>query len=280
MIKLSSGHTLSFAEYGDPTGIPIIGFHGTPGSRLALQVISEAAEANNLRVIAVDRPGYGRSDPMSKPSFSRYINDIAELADALLLSKFIAWGTSGGGPFALASAAVLPKRVISVGIVSGIGPLKNRHSVKEMIAANRIMFSISRISPVVGGFIISRMIKTSLPGMKAQVRNGTSPSTNITPQTFAIIQSDQEEAIQNGGKGICFDMTLLWQKWDFKLADIEAPVHVWHGDKDNLAPPELARYVAANMPNAKLVMYSGEDHVGPITRHMNEIMQTLRSDAN
>lgn len=279
MIKLSSGRTLSFAEYGDPTGIPVIGFHGTPGSRLALQVISEAAEANNLRVIAVDRPGYGRSDPMSKPSFSRYINDIAELADALSFSKFIAWGTSGGGPFALACAAVLRERVISVGIVSGIGPLRNQHSIDEMIAANRIMFSISRISPAVGSFIISRMIKASLPGMKDHVRNRTSPSPNITLQTFAIIQSDQEEAIHNGGKGICFDMTLLWQKWDFALADIQAPVHIWHGDKDNLAPPELARYVASNVPNAKLVMYSGEDHVGPITRHMNEIMQTIRNDA-
>jgi pimeloyl-ACP methyl ester carboxylesterase len=216
---------------------------------------------------------------MPKPSFSRYINDIAELADALSFSKFIVWGTSGGGPFALASAAVLPKRVISVGIVSGIGPLRNRHSINEMIAANRIMFSISHISPEVGGFIISRMIKASLPGMKAHVRNRTSPSENISPQTFAIIQSDQEEAIHNGGRGICFDMALLWQKWDFALTDIEAPANIWHGDKDNLAPPELARYVASNVPNAKLVMYSGEDHVGPITRHMNEIMQTLCSDA-
>jgi len=279
MIKLSGGRALSFEQYGDPTGIPVIGFHGTPGSRLALQVISEAAKANNLRVIAIDRPGYGQSDPMSRPTFSLYINDIAELADALSFRKFIAWGTSGGGPFALACAAVLRERVISVGVVSGIGPLRNQHSIDEMIAPNRIMFSISRISPAVGSFIISRMIKASLPGMKDHVRNRTSPSPNITPQTFAIIQSDQEEAIRNGGKGICFDMTLLWQKWDFALADIEAPVHIWHGDKDNLAPPDLARYVASNVPNAKLVMYSGEDHVGPITRHMNEIMQTLRSDA-
>jgi pimeloyl-ACP methyl ester carboxylesterase len=279
MIKLSSGRTLSFEQYGDPAGIPVIAFHGTPGSRLALQVVSEAAKANNLRVIAVDRPGYGRSDPMSRPSFSLYMNDIFELADTLSVDKFIAWGTSGGGPFALACAAILPKRVISVGIVSGIGPLSNRQSIREMIAANRMMFSISHISPELAGFIISRMIKASLPGMKEHVRNRTSPSENISPGTFAIIQADQEEAIQNGGKGICFDMTLLWHKWDFALADIKAPVHIWHGEKDNLAPPELARFVAANVPNAKLVMYSGEDHVGPITRHMHEIMQTLRSDA-
>ncbi len=280
MIKLSSGRALSFEQYGDPTGIPVIGFHGTPGSRLALQVISEAAKANNLRVIAADRPGYGRSDPISRSSFSLYVRDIAELADALLVDKFIAWGTSGGGPFALACAAELPKRVILVGIVSGIGPLRNRHSMRGMIAANRTMFNITRISPVVGSAIISRMIKASLPSMKAHVRNGTSPSASINPQTFAIVQFDQEEAIRNGGKGICFDMTLLWQKWDFELADIEAPVHIWHGDKDNLAPPELARYVAANVPNDKLVMYSGEDHVGPMTKHINEIMQILSIDAH
>ncbi len=90
MIKLPSGRALSLEQYGDPARIPVIGFHGTPGSRLALQVISEAAKANNLLVIAVDRPGYGRSDPMSRPSFSQYIKDIAELADALSFSKFIA----------------------------------------------------------------------------------------------------------------------------------------------------------------------------------------------
>jgi len=75
-------------------------------------------------------------------------------------------------------------------------------------------------------------------------------------------------------------MTVLWKKWDFELADIKAPVRLWHGDKDNLAPPELARQVAASLPNAKIVMYLGEDHVGPITKHMNEVMATLRSDAH
>ena len=280
MINLSSGRLLSYAEYGDPAGIPVIGFHGTPGSRMALQVVSEAAKANNLRVIAVDRPGYGLSDPMRRPSFSLYARDIAELADALSLDRFIAWGTSGGGPFALACAAELPKRVISVGIVSGIGRLRNRHSIREMIAANRTMFSISRISPAAAGVILSRMIKASLPKMKAYVRDGTSPSASISPQTFAVVQSDQEEAVRNGGKGIRFDMTVLWKKWDFELADIKAPVRLWHGDKDNLAPPELARQVAASLPNAKIVMYLGEDHAGPITKHMNEVMATLRSDAH
>jgi pimeloyl-ACP methyl ester carboxylesterase len=116
MINLSSGRLLSYAEYGDPAGIPVIGFHGTPGSRIALQIVSEAAKANNLRVIVVDRPGYGLSDPMRRPSFSLYARDIAELADALSLDRFIRWGASGGGPFALACAAELPKRVISVGM--------------------------------------------------------------------------------------------------------------------------------------------------------------------
>ena len=280
MINLSSGRLLSYAEYGDPASIPVIGFHGTPGSRMALQVVSEAAKANHLRVIAVDRPGYGLSDPMWRPSFSLYARDIAELADALSLDRFIAWGTSGGGPFALACAAELAKRVISVGIVSGIGRLRNRHSIREMIAANRTMFSIARISPAAAGVILSRMIKASLPKMKAYVRDGTSPSASISPQTFAVMQSDQEEAVRNGGKGIRFDMTVLWKKWDFELADIKAPVCLWHGDKDNLAPPELARQVAVSLPNAKIVMYLGEDHVGPITKHMNEVMATLRSDAH
>lgn len=279
MIKLSSGRTLSFEQYGDPTGIPVICFHGTPGSRNALQLTSEAAKANKLRVIAVDRPGYGLSDPMPKPSFILYVKDIAELADTLSVDKFISWGTSGGGPFALACAAVLPERVISVGIVSGIGQLIDKNSIREMIAANRMIFSISRISPLAASILISRMIKVSLPSMRKHVLNGTSPSKNIDPQTFAIVLADQEEAIRKGGKGIRFDMTILWKKWDFELADISAPVHIWHGEKDNLAPPELARHVAAKVPNANLVMYSDEDHIGPLTTHIDEIMQTLWWDA-
>ena len=278
-LTLKDNRVLSYAEYGDPTGCPVIGFHGMPGSRYVLKSADEAARGAEVRLISPERPGYGCSQPDSRGTLLGYSADVLQLADALGLDRFAVMGVSGGGPYAVACAYQLSQRLSTAAVVSGIGPLSLPHSTRDMQRPNRIMFTIGRFSPTLTGFLLPRLIKSSLPTLDKHVQAGTSPSSSISPEVFAIMAADQCEAIRAGGQGIVFDMKMLWRPWGFELADIRTPVQLWHGEADDLAPAQLAHYIAERIPNCQATFFPGEGHTDPLTRHIHDIMASLARPA-
>src|SRR5512141_2581166 len=104
-LTLKDKRILSYAEYGAPTSLPLIGFHGMPGSRYVLKSAEEAARAAGVRLIAPERHGYGCSQPHPQRTLLSYTDDVLQLADALKLDRFAVMGVSGGGPYAIACAA-------------------------------------------------------------------------------------------------------------------------------------------------------------------------------
>ena len=109
-LTLRDGRALGYAEYGDPGGIPGFYFHGHPGSRLEAQLADQAAVETGIRIIALDRPGYGRSDFQPGRRILDWPSDAAEVADQLGIGAVPVLGASGGGPYALACGYVLPER--------------------------------------------------------------------------------------------------------------------------------------------------------------------------
>ncbi len=274
-LKLKDGRTLGYAEYGDPLESPVIGFHGMPGSRLVMKSVEKAAVATGARIIAPDRPGYGISDANTHGTLLSYVDDIIELADALKIERFAVLGVSGGGPYPLAFAYKIPHRITIAALISGIGPLRLPHSTRDMLRMNKIMFTVGRLSPMLAGLVLPRLIRTSLPSMEQHVQKRTSPSVDLSPEVFAIMAADQREAIRAGGQGIIFDMKMLWRSWGFKLEDICTPVQLWHGEADDLAPARLAHHLADRIPNCQATFYPGEGHTDPLTRHIHDIMTSI-----
>ncbi len=123
-VRTASGRTLAYAETGLPDGFPLFYFHGIPGSRLDFHqpFNSPALDGACVRMIGIDRPGYGGSDIQSRRRYRDWADDVATVADALGIDRFGIIAYSGGGPYAVACALGLPERVISVGIASGVGP--------------------------------------------------------------------------------------------------------------------------------------------------------------
>jgi len=99
IFTLKDGRNLGYIEYGNPKGIPIFLFHGTPGSRI-FGLEEPLIQQENLRIFTPERPGYGLSDPLNGRTIERYPDDIAELANHLEIEKFHVAGMSGGGPYA------------------------------------------------------------------------------------------------------------------------------------------------------------------------------------
>lgn len=253
----------------------MIGFHGMPGSRLVMKAVEQAASATGARIIAPDRPGYGLSQPKKRGMLLSYVADIVELANQLSIERFAVMGISGGAPYPLACAYKIPERVTVAALISGIGPLYLPNSTRGMMTVNKMMFTLGRFSPSLAGWVLPRLVRSSLPSMEQHVQDGTSASPDISPDIFAIMTADQREAIRTGGHGIIFDMKNLWRSWGFRFEDIRTPMYLWHGAADNLAPAMLAHHIADHVPGCQATFYPNEDHTGPLTKHIHEIMTAI-----
>ena len=117
-----AGRTLGVYEAGDPGGHPVLVHHGTPAHGALFAPWEDDARGKGIRLVGYDRPGYGASSPDPERSVASAAADAAAIADALGIDRFATWGVSGGGPHALACAALLGERVVAVASLAGIAP--------------------------------------------------------------------------------------------------------------------------------------------------------------
>src|SRR5689334_7122826 len=116
------GRTLAVTDFGDPDGVPVLTHHGTPGSGSFYESWRADATARGIRLIAYDRAGYGGSDRLEVTSIADVAPDVEAICDQLGLDRILTHGRSGGGPHALACAALLPDRVAAAGTQCSIAP--------------------------------------------------------------------------------------------------------------------------------------------------------------
>ncbi|MGB9300944.1 MAG: alpha/beta fold hydrolase, partial [Anaerolineae bacterium] len=146
-IVLPGGRTLGFAEYGDPSGRPVLFFPGTPSGRLFHHPDESIALSLGARVLTIDRPGYGLSDFQPGRTLLDWPSDVMALADALGIARFAAAGISGGAPYVAACAFRIPDRLTAAAIVSGLGPIDWQGAMEGMPSERRIGVKLGRGAP-------------------------------------------------------------------------------------------------------------------------------------
>src|ERR1700716_3282454 len=114
-VDLDDGRVLGYREYGELTGTPIVYLHGMPGSRLDPVALDEEYRRLGVRVVAIERPGYGLSSARRSGGLVDWPADVAAVADHLAIERFAVLGYSSGGKYAAACAYALPDRVTVVG---------------------------------------------------------------------------------------------------------------------------------------------------------------------
>ncbi|MBE3049329.1 alpha/beta hydrolase, partial [Candidatus Bathyarchaeota archaeon] len=110
---LPSGRALGYRQVGTPTGTPLLYFHGYPSSRLEVDAAHALALKHNIRLIALERPGYGISTPQPGRTILSFSDDVQAFASGMGLARFGVLGLSGGGPFAVACAYALPRGMLT-----------------------------------------------------------------------------------------------------------------------------------------------------------------------
>jgi pimeloyl-ACP methyl ester carboxylesterase len=267
-IRVDAGRALSWEERGDRAGVPVVFHHGTPGSRRNRHPDPGFYERHGIRMITYDRPGYGESDPQPERRVVDAVGDTRALADELELARFAVAGGSGGGPHALACAALLGDRVTCAAIVVGVGPSDDPEfdflqgmspsNVDEFEAARRGRASLQAFLETYGD-----MSEDPLAPFDAIAHELPEPDQAILRRDeFREVTRDAaREAARQGFEGWIEDMMAFTRPWGFALDDVRVPVRLWQGELDVLAPRHHADYLAANVPGAELEVVPGVGHL-------------------
>lgn len=260
-IILHDGRKLGFCDCGRPDGIPLMLFHGTPGSRL-VSGLDKAAWVDDygFRVITPERPGFGLSDPAPGRTIADWAKDVEELADYLCLDRYHVAGGSGGGPYTLACAIHSPERVLSATLISSGGPPEVMRLTKDMATLNRVLFFCVRYAP----FLARLLFKVQASGFKKGIRKNPERVKavlvrKLTETNQAMgqeLEGDNllkmmQEAYRQGGAGVYHDVRLVGRDWGLDLSRVKVPVFLWHGIGDILVPVTTGRGLAKLIPGCE-----------------------------
>jgi pimeloyl-ACP methyl ester carboxylesterase len=279
-VRLRDGRQLAYAEYGDPQGKPIFFFHGTPGSRLFHHPDAAVTASAGARIIAVDRPGFGRSDFKPGRTLLDWPNDVTQLADALQIQRFQVLGYCGGGPYALVCASSLPDRAEVVGLVSSMAPLDNPQMASGMHGMGHLFFSVDRHLPPLAKLGCRLVCATwrNNPSLyfKSQVNGfrNSEDGSRLLSKMEAMLTADFLEAVRAGTEGVAWDLQILAQPWGFHLHVIKTDVLLWHGENDTQAPVVMGKRLAGALPHCRGTFFPEEGHWA-IHSHWQEILTAL-----
>ncbi|MGD9996253.1 MAG: alpha/beta fold hydrolase [Ilumatobacteraceae bacterium] len=277
----ATGAVVGFYEYGDPTGYPVLTFHGTPACGAGFAFADEPARARGLRIIAPDRPGVGRSSRRSGWVVGDYPTMVAAFADALGLGRFSVWGYSGGGPYAVACVARLAERIDASAVAAGMGEIGVFATADEFEKTDRQMLALAPRHPVIArwimgfaGWMAERSPRSALKSFEAQL-SASDRAVIAEVGDPAAVMAMFTRAFQRGAHGVVADYAALSRPWGCELSTATGAVTVWHGTADTMVPLRHSAELARRLPNATLTTWEGEGHLAPIT-HVDQILDTLR----
>ena len=264
ILKLCDGRRVACTEYGDPSGLPVLALHGTPGSRLMFAVAHKAARERKVRLIAPERPGYGLSDYRRVESLAQIAEDLGAVADAYGLGRFAVMGVSGGAPYAVAAAEAMPDRISLLALVAPLGEVADgelrlsrfhRFVFKGYARrpwAMRIFFRRLRTMVFKSPDTVYRwMMRRARPADRAVLARS---------DVRASLQAGIGEGLRPGIEGAAQDLRLCCAPWRLRLAEIDVPAIVWQGSDDPVVPPAAAYALARSLPNCRLDVIQAAGH--------------------
>ena len=262
-MTLVDGRTLAYTELGDADGPVAMYFHGAPTSRLDLVAYEECFVDRGVRVVSPDRPGFGGSSPQRGRSMLDWPTDVAALADHLRVDRFIAVGLSAGGPYAVACGALLPERVIGVGVANGVTDMGWPPAWDDY---DPVDASIMHLGDEDAAY------------RWMEEHYGADGSlffefTTLAPSDAALLEDQTRaqtllativESFRQGVGGLAADLTIQGRPWPFDPSAVRARTIVLHGDADPYLPVAHGRHTAEVIPNARFVLRPGQGHVSLI----------------
>ena len=290
---LEDGRVLGFAEYGPVDGRPVFHFHGLPGCRYGGKSFEYAAFEHNARIICIDRPGIGLSSPQPGRTALDLAHDVQALALHLQLDNFSILGESGGGPYALACAHVIPlTQLTGVTLVAGAGPW-DPDNAKGETAMNRWLFWGLNTAPMTTSIIVRLMFGSMLLLSDKTLRNkaqsqldGSSETNSTSSQKDKEALADGEtnwrliketrEHFRQGYSAFCEDGKILSSELGFDPSDIKCEeLSLWYGKQDVNVLASTGEEYARRLGGRATLKIVDETHLSIVKNYAGEILRDL-----
>ncbi len=272
-VPTPDGRRLAATVSGPDDGPLVVVHHGTPGWGDLLPGWVESAASLGLRLVSVSRPGYAGSTRAPGRSVADAAGDVAAVADALGAGSFVTWGVSGGGPHALACAALLPDRVRACAVLAGVAPFdaEGLDPLAGMGQDNLDEFGAAAAGePQLRGYLgpqraalvvadparIAREMASVLPPVDADV---------LTGPTGAAVGAWMVGGLRDSVDGWVDDDLAFVRPWGFDPAEVSCPVLLVQGSEDLMVPPAHVRWLAGRVGGGAAPLevreLAGEGHI-------------------
>ena len=268
LLKLKDGRRLAYIKYGDPNGKTLFHLHGWPGSRFSAQVLDKPAKRLGIRVIGIDRPGFGLSDPQPERKLLDFPKDLLVLADHLKVKTFSVLGVSGGGPYGYACAFAIPQnRLMKVAVVAGLGPVYDNNLYSKLTTMLKLSYWSVQKAPVLFTACawLQRFFIRNMPGSLSlyhlfRLLSGSDKKIFLQRDFQDLMILSMKEAFRQGVKGPVVDWDLYVRPWGFRLKDIKRQVLIWHGKQDRSVPYSIGEFCTSQLKDKKFFTYQSSGH--------------------
>jgi pimeloyl-ACP methyl ester carboxylesterase len=284
IVDLPDGSHLRITAGGDPQGLAVFFQSGTPGGGLLYREHVRDAEQRGLRLIGYDRPGYGGSARRPGRTVADAAADVAAIADTLRLDRFAVWGTSGGGPHALACAALLGERVVAVATLASVAPYEAEGLdwFAGMGAGNLEEFAAAQGGAAHLGATLAPQADAMLAAGAATMTEGLRSLLSevdagaLDGPLGAWLFDNIRAAIGERTDGWVDDDVAFVGPWGFDVADIAVPVLLWQGEQDRFVPPSHGAWLSERIPGADARLRPDDGHLTLLERHVGDTHAWLR----
>ena len=253
-VKLPDGRVLRTYENGEqaPDSITILWHHGSPQTGAPLEPLVSAAAKRGIRLLSYGRPSYGGSSPQPGRTVASAAADVTAIVDALGIARFAVMGASGGGPHALACAALMPGRVSAVVCVASLAPLTDSFGWYA-------------------GMVSDEALRAATQGREARERFAATEEFDpniFTPADWAALKApwaslgaDAERAGAAGPEGLIDDDVAFVSPWGFDLEHIDVPVLLVQGGQDRIVPAAHAQWLLSSIRSSELWLRPNDGHI-------------------
>jgi pimeloyl-ACP methyl ester carboxylesterase len=281
-VRTPDGRELEVVRHGPADAFPLVFHCGTPNAPAEFPQLFAAVDGKGWQLVALARPGYAGSTRQPDRSVADVAADVTAILDAYGLDRFAVLGWSGGGPHALACAALLRDRCTSAVSLAGVAPFDaggldffagmGPENVEEFGAAaddhEQLAALLTEFADDLRD-ISDEDIAASLGGLVDEVDRAA-----LTGEFAAAMGRMLRHAVSTGTDGWFDDDLAFVKPWGFDLDAIRVPVSVWQGAHDMMVPFAHGQWLAAHIPGAKVHLYDDEGHLS-LVQQLPRILDSL-----
>lgn len=255
-ITTTDGRVLHVYDVPQPqTNLVVFWHHGTPNVGEPPAPLLPAAERDGIRWISYDRPGYGGSPPQRGRTVASVAADVTHVADALGVERFAAMGHSGGGPHALACAALMPERILGVVCGAGLAPFgaKGLDWFAGMAPSGEAELRAAMKGP--------GALQRHLASTEFDPAQFTDADHAALAGTWSWLNAVAGRGTEAGLDGMVADDLAFVASWGFDIEAITAPVLYLYGDSDRIVPGSHGEWLSDHTMAGELWLRAGAGHI-------------------